>query len=228
MRLPLLAALLLLLPAAARAQVGHPPSASPYRDIAKGHSFQALGGYTFGGVGEFGVNPRNGATFGIRYELRASNLVSLGGTILRGELERFIRDPELPQDDPAAGPVQQTVTMFDVGLQFNVTGAKSWNRLAPFFGLGMGLAIGADTPGDPSTYEFGNKFYIVPAVGVRVFASDRLFLRAEGRGLFWKQKYPAAFLDDPLDPETGLPVDQPEEWLLTPQLQVGLGYTVSF
>ena len=67
-------------------------------------------------------------------------------------------------------------------LQFNLSGGKSWHRIAPFVGAGVGLAFAKATPADTSQYEFGRKFYLAPSVGFRFFITDRLHLRGGGPG----------------------------------------------
>lgn len=229
----LLVAGALTLPCEAAAQVGHPPASSPYADYANGHSITALFGYFGGSGGRFGAGAHGGTTVGGRYDVRAGKPVQLGFAVASGSLERVIVDPFVALANRFSEPVDQRVTFFDVGAQLNLTGGKSWNRLAPFAGLALGIAIASDTPADTSGYEFGTKFYFAPNAGVRVFLSPRLHLRADARATFWKVNYPNSFAAEPVE-EPGTP-DEPNavisegslsEWSLTPWLQVGLGYTI--
>ena len=57
-------------PTLALAQVGHSPSGSPFRDIRKGHTLTAIGGYFGGSGGQFNIGPHKGAVFGGRYDIR--------------------------------------------------------------------------------------------------------------------------------------------------------------
>lgn len=224
----------LAIPGILLAQVGHPPEASPYRDIRKGHTFTVTGGYFFGDGGEFGIGPHRGSVFGARYDIRTASTLQLGIAVARGNLERFIVDPFVRLANRRSGPVRQSVTVAELDLQFNVTGGKTWHRLAPFFGAEAGLAFASGTAADTSRYEFGRKFYLAPSLGVRVFISDRLHLRAEGRAVFWKLNYPTTFQDEPRE-EPGTPEspnavisgDNLSEWTANPWLQVGLGYSFS-
>lgn len=212
-------------PAAALAQVGHPPRSSPYRDIRKGHTLTALGGYFGGDGGQFGIGPHNGNVFGGRYDIRTGSTIQLGLGIAHGTVERFILDPFVTVDNRRSGPVKQSVTYAEIDLQFNVTGGKSWNRLAPYASAGAGLAFAGNTPADTSRYDFGRGFYFAPALGTRVFLSDRLHLRAEARLTFWKLNYPTTFQRQP--PDAGSPViagNNLSEWTTSPWLQVGVGY----
>lgn len=215
-------------PIAARAQVGHPPGTSPYRDVARGHTVTALGGYIGGGGGELEIGPHSGEVFGVRYDIRSARTIQMGLVLTRGSLDRLIVNPAAPAGERTSGPVGQTVTFAELDLQFNVTGQKSWRRLVPFLGAGAGVAFGEDTPSDPSDYDFGNKFYFTPQLGTRLFITDHLHLRAEARAAFWKLSYPVSFRgDSTTNPNAVLPISKKDEWTSSGWLQVGLGYGFS-
>jgi hypothetical protein len=215
-------------------QVGHPPGDSPFRDIRKGHTLTALGGYFSGSGGRFGMGPHESTIFGGRYDIRTGSTIQIGLGIAHGNLNRNIVDPFVRLVNRTRGPVKQAVTFADLTLQFNVTGGKSWNRLAPFASAGIGLAFAGDTPADTSGYEFGRKFYLAPAVGFRFFVTNRLHLRGEARAVFWKLNYPTTFQIEPPE-EPGTPEnpnaviigDNLSEWTGSPVLLVGLGYSFS-
>jgi hypothetical protein len=226
--------LLLSLVTTATAQVGHPPSSSPFRDIRKGHSFTVSGGYFFGDGGDLNIGPHKGTVFGGRYDIRTGSTIQLGLGVARGGLERFIVNPFVLLVNRRTGPVKQSVTFAELNLQFNVTGGKSWNRIAPFVAAGGGLAFASGTPADTSRYDFGRKFYFVPSIGVRVFLSDRLHLRGEARAVFWKLNYPTTFQEEPREepgteenPNAVIPGNKLSEWTTSPWLQVGIAYSFS-
>lgn len=221
-------------PGAVLAQVGHPPQSSPYRDLRKGHTLTALAGYFGGDGGRFNIGPHKGTVFGGRYDIRTGSTIQLGLGFARGSLDRFIVNPFVTLANRRSGPVRQTVTFGELNLQFNLTGRKSWNRIAPFVSAGVGLALAGDTPADTSRYDFGRKFYFVPAIGTRIFLSDRLHLRGEARLTFWKLNYPTTFQQEPVeepgtieDPNAVIPGDNLSEWTTSPWFQVGLGYGFS-
>lgn len=216
------------------AQIGHPPGGSPFRDIRKGHTLTATGGYFGGSGGEFNIGPHRGKVFGGRYDIRTASTIQIGLAVARGNLDRFIVDPFVRLANRRSGPVRQSVTFAEITLQFNLSGGKSWYRLAPFIGAGVGLAFGNATQADTSQYEFGRKLYVAPSVGFRFFITDRLHLRGEARAAFWKLNYPATFQAEPTE-EPGTP-ENPNavivgnkltEWTASPWLQVGLGYSFS-
>lgn len=219
----------------AAAQVGHPPGHSPYRDIAKGHTVTALGGYFGGSGGRFGIAPHDGALFGIRYDIRNSSAIGMGVTLARADLDRLIVNPFVVLANRVSGPVQQTVSFLEADLQLNLTGGKSWHRLAPFVGAGLGLTLPSGTPADTSGFDLGKRVYFAPGAGFRFFFTNRVHLRAEARAAFWKLKYPASFTREPPD-EPGDPPDNSNavitdgrvsEWSTSSWLQVGLGFAFS-
>lgn len=232
---PVLVLLLLVSTTALRAQVGHPPNASPFDDYANGHSITPAIGYFGGSGGQFGIGAHGGTTYGFRYDFRVAKSLQFGLSIGRGSLERIIVDPFVALDRRYSDPVPQRVTFLDIGPQLNLTGGKTWHRLAPYTGLALGIALATDTPTDTSGYDFGTKFYVAPNAGVRVFLTSRLHVRGDVRGVFWKLKYPNSFRAEPpeepgtpAEPNAVLPSGGLAEWTLTPWLQVGLGYTIQW
>jgi hypothetical protein len=230
-----LAAALALGPVGAAAQVGHAPGKSPYHDIPKGHSFTATYGQFGGSGGEFGIGPHDGPAYGFRYDIRTGSTIQLGLGFARAELERLIVDPFVELANRVSGPVDQTVSMAEVNLQFNLTGGKTWHRLAPFVGSGVGLTFASSTPADTSRFELGHKFYLAPYTGLRLYVTDRLSLRGEARAVFWKLKYPTTFQDEPaLEPGTAensnavITDGRLNEWTTSSWLLVGLAYSFSF
>lgn len=225
---------LLWAPTVALAQVGHAPSGSPFRDIRKGHTLTATGGYFGGSGGGFNIGPHRGEVFGGRYDIRSASTIQLGLGVARGNLDRFIVNPFVRLANRRSGPVRQVVTFAELALQFNLSGGKSWHRLAPFVGAGVGLAFAKSTPADTSRYDFGRKIYLAPSVGFRFFITDRLHLRGEARAAFWKLNYPPTFQAEPTE-EPGIPPNSNavivgnnlSEWTASPWLQVGLGYSFS-
>jgi len=218
----------------AYAQVGTPPQSSPYRDIRPGHTLTPTGGYFSGDGGDFGIGPHSGPLLGLRYDVRTSRAVQFGFGVTIGDLQRFIVNPFVTLANRKTGPVDQSVTFLDLALQLNMTGGKSWHRVAPFIGLGGGLAIASSTPADTSGFDFGNEFYLTPGIGFRLFLSQRLHLRAEARATFWKLDYPTTFTQEPVE-EPGTPGNPNAvitrgslaEWTSSSWLSAGLGYSFS-
>ncbi|HEU4473770.1 MAG TPA: hypothetical protein VFR72_02980 [Gemmatimonadales bacterium] len=222
--------LVALSPGSAVAQVWHPPGRSPYREIPKGHTVTGFGALFGGTGGRFGIAPHDGTLFGIRYDIRTGSTIQFGLGLARGTMERLIVDPFVVLDDRVRGPVDQTVSFAEVDLQFNVTGGKTWHRLAPFVGVGAGITFPSGTAADTSGFELGRKIYFAPHAGFRFFLTDRLHLRTDARVLFWKLSYPASFTRVPPDEPEAPPVitdGNTSEWTTSSWLQAGLGFSFS-
>lgn len=236
MRLPVLCLLATLaLPAAVRAQVGHPPDRSPYRDVRFGTSLTFLAGDVAGDGGKLGVGPHGGSSIGLRYDLRVSGPIQFGFSLSRANLVRGLADPDAPVATRFRGPVDQRLTLAGIDLQFNLTGGKTWHRLAPYVSGGFGLAFAQSTPQDTTQYKFGTKLFVAPTAGLRLFLTDHLHLRLEAKSTFWKLKYPASFRREPSQdpgtidkPNALLPTGKLDEWTSNRTLLVGLGYSFSF
>ncbi len=234
LRAVLIGAVLSATAGAASAQVGHAPGKSPFHDIYRGHSVTATFGHIGGDGGRFGIAPHSGNSYGFRYDIRAGSAVQLGLGFARADLDRLIVNPFVVLANRVSGPVKQTVSFAEANIILNLTGGKSWHRLAPFFGSAVGMTFPSGTPADTSGFEFGKKIYLAPTLGTRIFLTSRLHLRAEGRLMFWKVKYPASFQQEPPDepgtvdnPNAVIPDGRVAEWTATPWLQVGLGYSFS-
>jgi hypothetical protein len=190
LRVSVTLALALLVPRALLAQVGHPPGSSPYRDIPKGHTFTPFAAYFAGDGGRFGVAPHDGQVYGFRYDIRTGSTIQMGLLLGLGQTERLVLDSLVGVGAPVLGTVDQSTTFVEADLQLNLTGGKTWNRLAPFIGAGLGLAWAEDIPADQSGFDLGTKFYFAPHAGLRLFLTDRIHLRGDARVLFWKLNYP--------------------------------------
>jgi hypothetical protein len=209
LRVTLTLALALLAPRTLLAQVGHPPGSSPYRDIRKGHTVTPFAAYFAGDGGRFGVAPHNGQVYGFRYDIRTGSTIQMGLLLGYGEMERLILD-SLVAGGLVTGRANQSTTFVEGDLQLNLTGGKTWNRLAPFVGAGIGLAWAEDIPTDRDVFELGTKFYFAPHAGLRLFVTDRIHLRSDARVMFWKLSYPNS-----------------SEWDTSGWYQAGLGFGFS-
>jgi hypothetical protein len=235
MTLTRLLALSVLLASPLTAQVGHAPGSSPYRDITKGKSFTFLYGDLGGDGGRLGIGPHNGRSYGVRFDIRLGTPVQFGFTVARAEMERLIVSADDSVDNRVDGPVDQNLTMIEAALQLNITGKKTWHRLAPYLAGSVGWVDGSDLPAsqpDSSGYKFGSRFYLAPAAGVRIFFSNRLHLRLEARQLYWRLSYPFSYTQepaaepspDPDNPNSVLGGAKREQWTGARELRAGLAF----
>ena len=217
------------------AQVGHAPERSPYRDLTHTQFVTLIGSSFGGGGGRIGTAPHDGTLLGGRLEFLANRTLSIQFGVATGTLERMIVDPVAPVANRVSGPVDQTLTMVEFGVQLNLTGGKTWHNIAPFIGGGIGLAFSGDTPEDPSEFDFGNKFFFKPNAGARIFLSRSVVLRLEAASVFWKVTHPREFaLDPPGNP--GMPANSNavfpggnlRQWITNSVFTVGLGTAFKF
>lgn len=196
MRLPL--AFLLFLGAATPlvAQVGHPPDASPYRDIPKKMTLTALGGYIGGSGGIFGLGPHDGPVYGGRFGIALSGPIEFSFAVQYGDLvgSRVYRD--LDGKLAVSGNIPSPIWLFETDMQYTITGAKTWHRLAPYIGGGVGYAWRTSSTESPDAFDFGGRFYFAPFAGTRIYVNPRSFIRAEIRGAFWRLAYPPPYYED--------------------------------
>lgn len=227
-------ALLAALPSQpAQAQVGHDPARSPYRPIAHGTYWVLSGGRFSGGGGRVGAAPHNGETVGLQVNFLSDKTVQVGVGAFYGFLERRIIDHRKAPEEQVVRTAELNTLWTDATIRFNLTGGKTWRRLAPFVGSAAGLAFSEGIPGDPGGFGHRTKFYLAPLAGTRVFLSDRVILLAEGRIHFWQVKYPGSWASEPPEapgtpeaPNAVIPDGRLSEWSATPWLHVGLGYTL--
>lgn len=207
----------------ANAQVGHPPESSPYRDMRSKFLFSVTGGNSWGSGGKVAAGPADGPILGTRLDVHLGGPGSAQIGVNWASLNRMLIDPSADESSRSTGPVRQSIFMFDVGLILTLSGQKTWHGLAPYFGGSLGIAMAGPVPGDTlSTFEFGTKFITGPQIGLRWHPVSRLFLRIEGRYMFWKLSYPDEFFEgDPpvLDPL----VNRETDWTHNPMLLVSLG-----
>jgi len=236
MRLELLGRLLaatlaahLLLPTTAQAQVGHDPAKSPYQTLRYSQFIGLTGGLLNGNGGALGVAPHHGGSLGLRYEFLSASTVTVGLQASVANTERLVVNPTRPIATAVSGPIKQRAAIGEAIVQFNVTGGKTWHRIAPFVSAGLGILVAARTPQDSSGFSFRTRFVLTPGIGARLFLSERLFLRLEARTSFWSVGYPGSFRSAPSSDPTQPPVlaTPRKEWLANGWYTVGLSYAFS-
>ena len=209
----------------ALAQVGHLPENSPYKDMRIKQALVFYGGVMSGGEGNAGVGPTNGPVGGVRWEIAvgAPSILFLG--LSMANLERPLVSPDDPPDTRFLDSANQRIVMVDAGLNFVLTGRKTWRGLAPYMGVGFGMAFGGPVPEDLSGYTFKTKFHIDPTIGIRFHPSPRFHFRIEGRAVFWRLNYPPRFFDG-TDPLLNDLIQTNTNWTVHPTLLFGIGYTL--
>jgi opacity protein-like surface antigen len=212
----------------ASAQVGHDPARSPFRDIPLRAGPVVFVGNLSADRGRAGAGMSNALTFGARYEIPTgrSLLVQITAAYMKGD--RFIIRPQADSTSPdrRTGPVNSNVLFTEVAVQLRLTGAKSWRRIAPYVGAGLGLATELSAPSDSSGYQFGTKITLGAATGLRWFPTSRVMMDASIRGLMWRLRYPISFHTPAPDGSRVVSlVDPLTDWTLHPWISLGVGWT---
>ena len=217
----------------ATAQVGHNPSQSPYADLTTNRSLNFQFSLVGGDGGLAGVGPRSGrltsATFNIRMGTPTEVYFSLGV----GDFDRTVIDPSNGPTNRTVEETTKKMTFIGVGLNWLLTGKKTWHKLAPYFGVGAGFVLGGTIDTDPGAFGFTGKFFATPQVGVRWHVTNNLLVRFEARDTIWKLTYPPLFFLDPENAPGTAPVLDPAvfsdtQWTHQATFTIGLGYAFRY
>jgi hypothetical protein len=217
----------------ARAQVGHDPARSPFRDVVTRQHLTLLGGRFGGSRTDPGVGARPGMLAALRFESRLSGPLDLSVSFARINSTRWVVDPLVPPPR-TTGPVDYTLLASDVSFNLNLTGAKSWRGLAPYVSFGIGLVSPTTTRTDNGGYKAGSNFALIPGLGARFYLARHWALRAEVRDYYFRYEWPLAYFT-PTD-ASGNPVPNPvlpltasdKQWTHNAALSLGLTYAFTF
>ncbi len=220
----------------AEAQVGYRPESSPYQDLRARRVLSLTGGYLAGSAGKAGVGPGSGPYAGARFDLHLSGPAGLTFGAGVANLERVIIDPTIGPANRTLGTTSQAVLMVDGGFDLLFTGEKTWHGVIPYFGAGMGLAVGTSVKADSlSGYAFKTHFTVGPRLGIWLHPSNRITFRIETRDVIWRLKYPEGFFSAPVD-ANGNPTGDPPvldaqvmkdtQWVHHLGLTISIGYTI--
>jgi len=175
------------------AQVGYPPDHSPYQDVRAGGTTLFGYGYIGGTRGVVGVGPSAGQVYSARYEVSFGRMFGIHVEVADATTTRYLVDPTKGVSTRMTGPVDNSLTLAQVGAQVLLTGGKSWHGLAPYIGASVGAAYAGTLPADTSQYKFGAKVIFGPEVGVRWYLTRRLAMRFDTKMIFWKLSYPLEY-----------------------------------
>lgn len=227
MNVRLVAMLSMLVAAPLSAQVGNPPSESPYRDFPQRHEFTVFGGWFSGSEGDANVGPKGGPAVGARYEFRIAGPVFITGRLTGIATERLVIDPE--EEDPAdreLGTIKFPMLLADVGLTLAVTGQKTWHRIMPVVHAGAGILSDLGKGVDDGGFGIGTPFALSVGTGVRYVPGGRLAVRVDLTDHLFRVRYPASYFTAPSkDSEPVLPESASRsQWLHNPTITLGVSY----
>ena len=216
--------LLMLVSAVSGAQVGYPPTGSPYLDLEHAQAWTLLAGQFHAHRDPAHVGPQSGPLLGVHYEWRASGPASLFGEITRMSSDRRIIDPF--KSDPARelGTVSRPLYSADFGLGLSLTGAKSWHHLVPEISGGAGLISDLRSKPDSGGFKFGTRFAITTGVGIRWVPGGRWQIRGDIKDRLYTMGYPEAYYIAPTG--GGVPVVSSSQsksfWSNNPAFTLGI------
>lgn len=179
------------------AQVGYPPSESPYRDLQGRQVFTIAPGWIMPGDDPAGVGPGSGLMVSGRYELFLTGPLWLVSRIgYAPGLERTIKDPEVTGAARIVGAKDEPLVLADVGFGLNLTGNKSWHRITPRVLGSLGMVSTFDSEYDLGEYRFGTKFVVSYGLGARISTGSAWEINTEFTHMFWQMKYPDSYGGD--------------------------------
>ncbi len=211
---------------------------SPYRFIEHSQNLGPIVSYLFTDRGSANLGPKSGLAYGLHYSIQLTGPIQMSAYGAYFSTERDVIDPKA-EDEAARVLGTEDVSLLLVAgrLQLNLTGARTWNRLAPFVLAGLGVAF--DLTGDigcavtterpqcelPPTerYKFGSAFAGQLGVGTLWLPRQRIGIRLTAVNTIWRLSAPLGFSDpdvtlDPTPPDT--------DW--TNNIHVTLGLFYSF
>ncbi len=172
------------------AQVGHDPARSPFRDILTRQSLTVFGGRFGGNEAAAGVGAQAGRILGGRFRTRLSGPIEMVATVASIASQRIVINPSQPVATRVSGPVDFGLVEADLGLSLSLTGTKTWHRMAPYVGVGLGVVMPTKSTTDPGGYKVSTNFTVAPMLGVRVYTGRRYSLQFEARDNTIRYEWP--------------------------------------
>lgn len=236
---PVRALLVTLLAAAAgaaplAAQVGHEPGSSPFRDLTTHQAFTVSLGRFGGNAAQPGVGWRSGFMYAGRLDTKLGGPFDFYVSIGFAASDRLKINTTLDSASRTTGPFKKTLVLADLGLIVNLTGAKSWRRLAPYLGIGAGEVFPSKSETDVGGYNAGANFTLIPLAGTRIFIGKTVAVRLELRDYFFRYEWPLRYFS-PIDVNNNAispPIlpngSKDRQWAHNPTLLVGIAYGFNF
>jgi len=188
----LIGCLTLLAIAPAGAQVGYPPTQSPYTDLEYRQELTPLFGYSRARTDPAGILPQSAFMVGLNYEVYLAGPVSFTTTYAHTFSDRNVVDPTKPKATRSLGTESANVNSLEVGLAVGLTGRKSWHSIVPQIRAGVGI-LQSGAKDEASGYKFGTPLAISFGGGLKFVPGGRFQLRADITEHLFKQTYPDSY-----------------------------------
>lgn len=174
---------------------------SPYRYIDQAQNISVFGGYLATDKGEFEAGPHSAPIIGARYSGRISGPISLEGGVSYLPSSRTVLQLDAASTERVAlGEVDAHLILAEAGARFQITGPRSWHGLAPHIGATVGVITDLAGTSDLEQTEeipedqridFGPAFAVGASLGTDWFLTERISVRAAGKGYLWRFSTPA-------------------------------------
>lgn len=218
------AAMLVLAPLGASAQIGHAPSKSPYEDYAVTQTLTLSAGQLLLGKDPAGVAPKNGLVGQVRYDIRLGGPAGLYVRYLGAPSERNELKPTNPRATRVIATPSVFTQVFDGGLNLDLTGKKTYRRFLPSIFAGVGMASDF-AKADSGQYSFGSNFSFTYGGVLRFIPRHGPQLRLDVSNVFWKYQFPDTYYVKASDTTSVLTLTrQRSAW--RPNKAISLGVTV--
>jgi len=223
---PIVAATLMCSAAAVGAQVGYPPSRSPYIDLEHAQEFTFIAGEYHAHRDPANVGPQSGLLLGAHYEWRAGGPAHLTAEFARVSSDRRLINPFKPATaGRELGQTGRPLYTGDVGLGLSLTGGKSWHHIVPEIGGGMGLISDFHAQADSGGFKFGTRFALTWGAGIRVVPGGNWQIRGDIKNRLYTIGYPQTYYVAPAGGTAVIPQTQAKSfWTNNPAFTLGLSY----
>lgn len=213
---------------AATAQVGYPPSKSPYHDITTKQELTFYGGQFGGSKGDAGVGPQSGGIFGVRYGIHLGGPAEFAVHVARASTTRDVRDPTKTGAAREVGTASLPLYLMDVGIALNLTGQKSYHWLVPVVGFGLGVVSDMGEHADVGGFKVGTPFALNFGAGIRFVPRGSFGARVEIADYLYQVSYPSAYSTAPSGGTSILPAGAgANQWLHNAVITLGISYRFS-
>ncbi|HKK27658.1 MAG TPA: hypothetical protein VKB18_06220 [Gemmatimonadota bacterium] len=203
---------------------GQPSITSPYRWINRALRIGVFGGRLETSRGTTGFGPGPAYFGGLDFRARVSSPLSVEVRAGYGKSDLAVIDPRLPDGPAPVDTVSTRWGFIEAGLQFALTGQRTWHRFQPYVLIMGGFLRGFDKPVSPALsdptdapfrYTIGTMPVLQPGVGFEWQPADRIGVGFEARDLLMHLKAPPGFFrQDVLDriDQLGLPAPNDTQW----------------
>ena len=223
---PIVGAALLCSAAAVGAQVGYPPSRSPYVDLEHAQELTFIAGQYHAHRDPADVGPQSGLLLGAHYEWRAGGPAHLTAEFARVSSDRRLINPFKPvAAGRELGATSRPLYTGDVGLGLSLTGGKSWHHIVPEIAGGAGLISDFHAQADSGGFKFGTRFALTWGGGIRIVPGGKWQIRGDVKNRLYTIGYPQTYYVAPIGGTAVIPQTQAKSfWTNNPAFTLGLSY----